>query len=108
MGLDGKTSKLLNMASGGSFLHVSASLGRSILIKILENNPKEVEEKPLEEESQIVELESLPDPSPASGVSNPEPPEKEETLILDFMLEFEDKIFDEYRNTSNYHVMRRP
>ena len=51
MGLDRKTSKLLNTASGGSFLLVSANSGRSILTKILENIPEEVEEKPLEEES---------------------------------------------------------
>ena len=51
MGPDRKTSKLLNMALEGSFFHVSASTGRSILTKILENIPKEVEEKPLEEES---------------------------------------------------------
>ena len=35
------------MALGGSFLHVSANVGRSILTKILENIPEEVEEKPL-------------------------------------------------------------
>ena len=51
MGLDRETSTLLNTASGGSFLHVFANSGRSILTKILENIPKEVEEKPLEEES---------------------------------------------------------
>ena len=51
MGLDRKTSRRLNTASGGLFLHVSANSGRSILTKILENIPKEVEEKPLEEES---------------------------------------------------------
>ena len=51
MGLDRKTSKLLNMALGGSFLYVSTNTGRSILVKILENIPEEVEEKPLEEES---------------------------------------------------------
>ena len=77
MGLDRKTSKLLNTASGGSFLHVSASAERSILMKILENIPEEVEEKPLEEESQIAKPESLPDPSPTSVVPNPEPPKKE-------------------------------
>jgi len=62
MGLDRKTSKRLNTTLGGSFLHVSANLGRSILTKILENTPKEVEKKPLEEKSQIAEPESLPDP----------------------------------------------
>jgi len=51
MGLDRKTSKHLDTASGGSFLHVFASSGRSILTKILENTPEEVEKKPLEEES---------------------------------------------------------
>jgi hypothetical protein len=32
----------------------------------------------------------------------------EEILILDFMLEFEDELFAEYGNTSNYYVMRKP
>ena len=48
-GLDRKTLKHLNTASGSSFLHVFANSGRSILTKILENTPKEVEKKPLEE-----------------------------------------------------------
>jgi hypothetical protein len=51
MGLNRKTSKSLNTALGGSFLHVSANSGRSILTKILENILEEVEEKPLEEET---------------------------------------------------------
>ena len=51
LGIDRKTSKRLNTASGGSFLHVSTNSGRSILTKILENTPKEVENKPLEEKS---------------------------------------------------------
>ena len=51
MGLNRKTSRRLNTASGGSFLHVSANAGRSILTKILENILEEVEEKLLEEES---------------------------------------------------------
>ena len=51
MGLDRKTSKHLDTALGGWFLHVSTNSGRNILTKILENTPKEVEKKPLEEES---------------------------------------------------------
>ena len=88
-------------------MHVSANSRRSILTKVLESTPKEVEEKPLEEESQIAEPESLPNPSPTSAVPNPEPSEKEKTSISDFMLEFEDELFTEYGNTSNYHTMRR-
>ena len=84
-GLNRETSKYLDTTSGGLFLHVSANLGRSILDKILENTPlpKEVEEKPLEAESQIAEPESLSNPSQTLAVLNPEPLEKEETLILD-------------------------
>ena len=51
MGLNRKTLRHLNMALGGSFLHVSTNTERSILTKILEDSPKEVEERPLEEES---------------------------------------------------------
>ena len=50
MGLNRETSKFLDVASGGSFLDVSANSGRSILNKDLENtpSPEEVEEKLLE------------------------------------------------------------
>ena len=89
-------------------MHVSANTRRSILTKILEDVPEEVEEKPLEEESQIAEPESLPNPSPTLVIPNPKLPEKEETPISNFMLKFEDELFDEYRNTLNYHTMRRP
>ena len=51
MGLNRKTSRRLNTASGGSFLHISTNMGRSILTKILEEAPEEVEENPLAEES---------------------------------------------------------
>jgi len=107
MGLDRKTSKRLDMASGGSFLHVSANSGRSILTKILENTPKVVDKKLLEEEPQIAKLELFPNPSPTLAIPNHEPLEKEETPILDFMLEFEDELFDEYGNTSNYHPIKK-
>jgi hypothetical protein len=62
----------------------------------------------LKEESQLAEPESLPEPSPTSAIPNPKLPEKEETPILDFMLEFEDELFAEYGNTLNYHMMRKP
>ena len=108
MGLDRETLKYLDIALGGSFLHVSTNSGRSILTKVLENTPKEVEQKLLEEESQIAEPKSLVNPSQTLAVPNPEPQKKEETPISDFILEFEDELFEEYGNTSNYHTMRRP
>ena len=51
MGLKRETSEFLDTALGGSLLHVFANSGRSILIKIVENTPKEFGEKHLEEES---------------------------------------------------------
>jgi hypothetical protein len=50
----------------------------------------------------------LPDQSPTSAIPDPKPPKKKETPILDFMLEFKDKLFTKYKNTSNYHTMRKP
>ena len=44
-------------------------------------------------EPQIAEPESLPNPSHTLVVPNLEPPKKEETPVLDFMLEFEDELF---------------
>jgi hypothetical protein len=107
MGLTRKTIEYLNTAAGGSFMHVSAEKGRSILMKILANLPEE-REKLLEEESQLAEFKSLLEPSPTSAILDPKPLEREETLILDFILEFKDELFDEYGNTLNYYIMRKP
>jgi hypothetical protein len=107
MGLTRKTIEYFNTTAGGSFMHVSVEKGRSILTKILQDLPKE-REKLLEKESQLAKLESLLEPSPSSAIPDPEPMKKEKTLILDFMLEFEDELFAKYGNTSNYYVMRKP
>jgi hypothetical protein len=69
MGLDRKTSKHLNTASRGSFLHVSTNSRRSILTKILENTPKEVEKKSLEKEFRIAEPEPLHNPSTTLAIA---------------------------------------
>ena len=59
-------------------------------------------------EPQIAEPKLLPNPSPTSAIPNLKPLEKEETPSSDFMLDFEDELFNEYGNISNYHTMRRP
>jgi hypothetical protein len=87
-------------------MHVFVEKGRSILMKILADLPEE--RKKLLEESQLAKPESLLEPSPTSAIPDPEPPEKKKTPILDFMLEFEDELFDEYGNTLNYYVTRKP
>jgi hypothetical protein len=43
MGLNRKTTKHLNTTAGGSFMHITAEQGSNILIKILDDLPKERE-----------------------------------------------------------------
>jgi hypothetical protein len=50
IGLTRKTIEYLNIAAGGSFMHVSTEQGRSILTKILQDLPEE-REKLLDKES---------------------------------------------------------
>jgi hypothetical protein len=85
-------------------MHITAEHAKDILMKIIDNLPKE-NEKLLEEETKIAEPEILPEPSQplALSILDPEAPKEEETLISHFMLEFEDELFDDYGNTSKYH-----
>ena len=104
MGLNKETTQFLDMASEGSFSHVSASNGRNILDKILENTPytgvhdkfpEEVEEKLFKEEPWIVEPEPEPirNPIQTLAIPTPEPSKEEETPLSDFMLEIEGDLF---------------
>jgi hypothetical protein len=43
MGLNRKTTKHLNTTAGGSFMHIAAEQGRNILMKILDDLPRERE-----------------------------------------------------------------
>jgi hypothetical protein len=111
VGLNKKTIKHLNSSAGGSFIYIYiiAEHAKDILMKIVDNLPEE-NEKLLEEETKIAEPEILPELSQplALAIQDPKPPNEEETLNLDFMLEFEDELFDDYGNTSKYHMMKKP
>jgi hypothetical protein len=86
VGLSRKIAQLLDTSFGGSFLHLSASEGREILTKILENTPytsicddplEDVVETAPEEEPMIVEPELLATPLEASTILQvPEPPKR--------------------------------
>jgi predicted nucleotidyltransferase len=90
-------------------MHITAEQAKDILIKIVDNLSEE-DEKLLEEEPKIAEPKILPEPSQplALAILDPRPLKEEETPILDFMFEFEDELFDNYRNTSKYHMMKKP
>jgi hypothetical protein len=90
-------------------MHITAEQAKDILIKIIDNLPEE-DEKLLEEEPKIAEPKILPKPSQPLGLAilDPEPPKEEETPISDFMFEFKDELFNDYRNTLKYHMMNKP
>jgi hypothetical protein len=117
MCLSGETAQFLDMASRGAFLHCSASEGRKILRKILENTrytsvrddgPEGVVEKTLEEENVIVEPEPLVTLLEASTILQVSKPPKEEDIPpLKNMFEFEEDLFSNFRNTLTYYAIRK-
>jgi hypothetical protein len=90
-------------------MYITTEHAKDILMKIIDNLPEE-NEKLLEEETKIAEPEIFPKPSQplALAILDPKPPKEEETPILDFMLEFKDELFDDYGNTSKYHMVKKP
>jgi hypothetical protein len=115
--LNGETAQIFDTTSRGAFLHCSASEGRNVLRKILGNipntsihddGPEDVIEKTPEEEPVIVESEPLTTPLEASTVLQVlEPPKEEEILPLKNILEFEDDLFFDFGNISNYSAIRK-
>jgi hypothetical protein len=90
-------------------MHITAEQAKYILIKIVDNLLEE-DEKLLEEEPKIAEPKIFPERAQplALAILDPEPPKEEETPILDFMFEFKDELFDDYGNSSKYHMMKKP
>jgi hypothetical protein len=116
MSLSGEAAQFLDSTFGGAFLHCSTSEWRNIL-KILENTSctsvhddslEDVVEKTPEEEPVIVEPEPLTTPLEASNILQvPKPPKEEEIPPLENMSEFEDELFSDFRNISNYYAIRK-
>jgi hypothetical protein len=124
-GLNKEAALFLDTSSGGSFSHKTVSEGKAIPDKILENTPytgvydefpeEEVEPspKPLEEEH-AAELEIPIDSSSNLVVEKPSEKgtqtqlEDGEPSPLEFPFEFEEDIFEDYGNTSNFPIQARP
>jgi hypothetical protein len=104
MGLNTKNIEFLTLASRGSFLNLSIQEARKLLDKILiDKLPLESEENSVGEESPVAEPKILPEASQPSANLNSEPLD---SPFLDFMLDFEDELYADYGNFSNYH--RKP
>jgi len=125
-GLNKEAALHLDIASGGSFPHKLIDEGRAILERILENTPytgiydefpeeKEVEPDPKPKDDELAtELEIPPDPSINLVVEKP--PHKrmqnqlrdDEPPPLEHPFEFEEDLFEDYENTSNFPIQTRP
>jgi hypothetical protein len=94
--------------AAGAFMHITVERAKTILMNILNNLPEEREE--LLEETQIAEPRLFLESSQPSAVLEPKLTQEEEvkTPLSDFMLDFEDDLFTEFGNTSNYHVIMKP
>ena len=70
--------------------------------------PEDVVEETPKEEHVRVESEPLATPLEASSVLQvPEPPKEEEILPLENMFKFEEDLFSDFGNTSNYYAIRK-
>jgi hypothetical protein len=83
---------LLNTTSGGSFLHLSSKKARLILDQILAFESDNI----LEVEPQVAEPNPLPNIPSTLATPCSEPPKEKEILFLDFMLDIETDLFDDF------------
>ena len=117
IGLDAESAFYLNVTSGGSFTPKTPSEGRKILDRITENTSFVANSEPSNEEctsshEDILAAESDPLPpitldSALEPFSEPQAPE-EEIQPSEFPFEFEDDLFEDFGNTSNYPCTRKP
>jgi hypothetical protein len=117
-GLDTESAHHLDASTGGSFSHKTPIEGMKILDHITENNSFVSKSRPSREEDTsshkdiLVAESDLPLPTtsysslesfPESGVS-----ENEEIQPLKPPFKFEDDLFEDFGNTSNYFCKRKP
>ena len=119
LGLSKETAHYLDIASGGSFFHLSPRGGKDVLNKIAENTPYTGihDECPKIDDSQPQEQEALEtkasNPSltqPSSSLPEPitEPLEDEEESPLEFPFEIEDNLFEDFGNVKKYPLQAKP
>lgn len=107
-GLSKASALQLDIAAGGSFIHKTTAEGEALLDRIPENTPPlepiRVEPEPvLEEVSSAIAETTIPIERPSPEPENP----KEDIQSTDLPM-FEDDLFEEFGNTSNYTCQKRP
>jgi hypothetical protein len=108
LGLSKESALQLDITAGGSFTHKTTDKGEALLDQILENTPplEPIQVEPLlrHEEASSAEVElSLPKeellPEPEDPKEDPEP--------ID-LPPFDDDLFEDFGNTSNYFCQKKP
>lgn len=116
MGLDKESVLYLDIMAGGSFTHKIPMEGKEILDHILENmsfvggtiEPL-LEAKSSSDELPTHESEpSTPTSLDSTVELSPEPQKGKELLALEFSFAFEEDLFEDFRNTSNYSCKPKP
>ena len=116
--LDTESAFYLDVTSGGSFAHKTPSEGRKILDHITENTSFVANSEPSKEEctsshEDILAAKSNPSPpttldSALKPFCEPQAPGGEEIQPSGFPFEFEDGLFEDFGNTSNYLCTWKP
>jgi hypothetical protein len=109
-GLDKESAENLDISAGGSFAHKTTAEGRELLDLILENDSFGRSEAVPEVEiihEESLHVESEPD-STAESSSQSQEPEEEEIHPPEIPFQFEEDLFEDYGNTSNYSCEKRP
>jgi hypothetical protein len=109
-GLDKESVENLDISAGGSFAHKTTAERRVLLDLILENDSFGRSEAVPEVEiihEESLHVESEPD-STAESSSQSQEPEEEEIHPLEIPFQFEEDLFEDYGNTSNYSCEKRP
>jgi len=111
LGLNKEAAHYLDIALGGSFLHLTSQGWKDVLNKILENTPYTGihDEFPEEEAIEVEPSNSiLVDPSSSPPEPIPKSLKEEEDLPLEFPFEIEDHLFEDFGNAANYPLQAKP
>ena len=107
LGLSKEFAIQLDITAGGSFKHKTTEEGEALLDRILENTPPL---EPLLVEPIISHKEvSSAKPRPALSIQDPspEPEDPKEGFQPSDLPPFEDDLFEDFRNTSNYSCQKK-
>jgi len=108
LGLSKESALQLDIAVGGSFTHKTMAEGEALLDRILENTPalEPLHVEPVfgHEEASSAEAE----PTTYIQEFSPEPEDPEEGFQPSDLPPFEDDLFEDFGNTSNYSCQKKP